>query len=279
MKESFSNVRPLKSLGQNFLIDENISFNIAQSIGNLSKSIIIEIGSGYGSLSKSVLELCRPLFFIGIEKDNRLMDSLNKISSNNTNVLFLNDDALKIDEIKLFKNVCEERNIHTDEKMNIVGNLPYNISTELIFKWLKIIKHISSITIMLQKEVAERICATNNNSYSSKNSAISFIINAIAETEVIMTVPNSAFYPVPKVQSAVIRITPKKHNFPEDDIKNLSKTAKKLFLFRRKMISNAIKLEEEDWNFLKEKFYILKSMRAENLSIEQLYQISKLDNS
>ena len=183
---------PKKSLGQNFLIDKNISIKIVKIIKNYKNKTIIEIGPGKGALTDIIFEK-KPKKIILIEKDYELFIKLKKKYKNNSCVKIYNDDALKFDYSKINK------------PKSILANLPYNISIKLIINWLKQISEYEEIILMIQKEVAEKMKYYNVKKINRLNLLTAISCNYKIEFDVSKNV----FFPKPKVTSSVIKITPK----------------------------------------------------------------------
>ena len=195
-----------------------------------------------------------------IEKDKRLKPFLEKIKKRYPNKLhILFDDALKLDLTNLTKN-----------KIILVGNLPYNIATTLILNWIRLNKNITSLVLMIQKEVAQRLYAKAGTSFYSR---ISVLIQANATVTEKIEVSSENFFPKPKVNSAVVEIIPYKRNFDYD---NLDKTLKICFLHRRKILRNNLKnLSEEN----KVKIYesgVNLSLRPQDLNHKEYIKLSKI---
>jgi 16S rRNA (adenine1518-N6/adenine1519-N6)-dimethyltransferase len=224
-----------KSLGQNFIFDKNFTDKIAKSAGSLEDEEILEIGAGVGSLTRSILD-CGAKKLTVIEKDERCINLLLELKSFYGERLdIINGDALLIDEKKLFADTFSK-----NKKIKIIANLPYNISTPLIIKWLKIAPLISSMTIMLQKEVAEKIVSDKDKKSYGR---LSVMVNHLCETKISFLVSNTIFVPKPKVMSAITQIIPHKNPRFDVDFTSLEKLCAAAFSKRRKMI----KIETESW--------------------------------
>jgi 16S rRNA (adenine1518-N6/adenine1519-N6)-dimethyltransferase len=253
-----------KSLGQNFIFDKNFTDKIVATCGDLSNSTVLEIGAGPGSLTRSILD-ANVKKLVVIEKDRRCLKILEEIKNYYGNRLeIINDDAIKIDEKKLFTN---------QGKIKIISNLPYNIGTVLLIKWLKISEIIESLTIMLQKEVVERIVAKPN---QKKYGRLSVMIGSICESKMLFSVNPSIFTPPPKVDSAIVEIIPYDHKKFEIDFFAFEKVVACAFNQRRKMIKSCLKqiLKEAEKKLIEIK--INPNLRAENLTIEDFYKITKI---
>ena len=250
-----SGLEPKKQFGQNFLFDLNLTVKIARSVPDIKKSVVLEVGPGPAGLTRALL-LSGAKRVIAIEKDKATQPILEKIidvSDGKLRVIY--GDALKV-------------NLDDLGSYAVCANLPYNVGTELLINWLHEIamgKKITSLTLMFQKEVAERIVAQPKNKQYGRLSVLS---NLIADTKILFDVPNTAFVPRPKVQSAVVQIIPNKNKIQAiDDITTLEKLTAKLFGQRRKMIRGIIKT---DWG----KYGLSGTERAEELSPEMFLKIS-----
>ena len=218
-----------KKLSQNFILDLNLTNKIINLSDRVKYNSIIEIGPGPGSLTRSLL-LNGAKKVIAIEKDKRFIDALQilKIASHNK-LIIENEDALNIN----LKDIINKYNIINAE---IIANLPYSIATKLLLKWIPFPNKINQMTLMFQKEVAERITAKPG---SKKYGRLSILIGLMAEAKIIMHIPSSAFKPQPKVDSAIVQIKPKikKIRFNKDI---LEKITKNLFNQRRKQIKSTL---------------------------------------
>lgn len=260
-----------KKLGQNFLIDENVIDTIADASNITNEDLIIEIGPGLGTLTKKLLEKAGKV--ICIELDDRMISILKDRFFMYKNFEIINEDVLKVDLNKLIKQNKENEKI---KNVKIVANLPYYITTPIIMKLLEEKLDIESITVMIQKEVADRLTETPG----GKNSgAITYTVHYYAEAEEILTVPNTSFIPEPEVSSEVIKLTIRKEPIikvkDENEFFALIKVA---FMQRRKTLVNAISnsglniSKEQMENILKELNIDLK-VRGEALTIEQYAKI------
>ena len=218
-----------KKLSQNFILDLNLTNKIINLSDRIKYNSIIEIGPGPGSLTRSLL-LNGAKKVIAIEKDKRFIDVLQilKIASHNK-LIIENEDALNIN----LKDIINKYNIINAE---IIANLPYSIATKLLLKWIPFPKKINQMTLMFQKEVAERITAKPG---SKKYGRLSILIGLMAEAKIIMHIPSSAFKPQPKVDSAIVQIKPKikKIRFNKDILEEITKN---LFNQRRKQIKSTL---------------------------------------
>tara|TARA_Y100001958_G_C21198251_1_gene525253 strand:+ start:158 stop:946 length:789 start_codon:yes stop_codon:yes gene_type:complete len=211
-----------KSLGQNFLIDQNIIKKIVNVI-DIKDRYILEIGPGTGNLTKKILEK-DPGNFLVIEKDNDLVKLLK--DKFETKIKIINKDILKIKENSL-----------SDEILTVFGNLPYNISTEILIKWILGINKKETwfdyLVLMFQKEVADRIISKHN----TKNyGRLSILANWRLDVKKICDISPNSFHPKPKVESSLLLFKPKKIFYKIRDPKNLEKITRIFFMHRRKMI-------------------------------------------
>ncbi len=259
-----------KSLGQNFILDKNFTDKIVRSCGNLSGVEVLEIGPGPGSLTRSILD-ANPKKLIVIEKDKRCIAALEELKNfYGARLEIIEGDAVEINESNIFFDSSLTPSL---DKFKIIANLPYNIGTQLIFKWLKISNKISSMHLMLQKEVVERIVAKPSNDHYGR---LAVMINFLCETKKVFEVNRSVFTPPPKVTSAIVEIIPRQKPLFDVEFSKLEKVAALAFNQRRKMIKSSLKpianIEE-----ILEKLNIDSKLRAENLTIEQFCQITKLN--
>nr|MBQ0091101.1 16S rRNA (adenine(1518)-N(6)/adenine(1519)-N(6))-dimethyltransferase RsmA [Candidatus Enterousia merdequi] len=252
-----SGLEPKKQFGQNFLFDLNLTGRIARSIPDIEKTTVLEVGPGPGGLTRAIL-MAGAKQVIAVEKDKTTSPILTKIidaSDGRLNVIF--GDALKVDLSDLDKS-----------GYSVCSNLPYNVGTELLIGWLHKIANganIKSLTLMFQKEVAQRIVA---NVKDDQYGRLSVLCNLIADTKILFDVPNTAFVPRPKVQSAVVQIIPNKNKISKiQDINVLEKLTARLFGQRRKMIRGIIKT---DWN----KYGLSGTERAEEITPELFIKIA-----
>jgi 16S rRNA (adenine1518-N6/adenine1519-N6)-dimethyltransferase len=238
-KYSFS---PEKSLGQNFLIDKNISEKIVKAGEVSKKDTILEIGAGLGCLAIPLSEKAKKV--ITIEKDEKMIPALEETISGIKNIEVLNQDALLFSpEIKNYK---------------IIANIPYYITSPLIQKFLEDKNPASLIILTIQREVAERICAK-----PPKMNLLAISVQFYAEPKIISRVSKNSFWPIPKVDSAIIKITPKKEPISPVFRKRFFSVVKRGFSCPRKQLAKNLGLKKEE---IKE---IDLTRRAETLTIEE----------
>ncbi len=227
------NITAKKSLGQNFLIDKSVILD-AISVANISGSdLVIEIGPGLGTLTKYLLKKAKKV--ICVELDTSMISILNDRFSLYNNFEVINADILKLD---LHKLISENKSAHTIDKVKIVANLPYYITTPIIMKLLEGNLDIESITVMIQKEVADRITAIPG---KKDTGAITYSVYYYAEAKEVRTVSSNSFIPEPAVESSVINLKIRKEPVirvnNEQKFFNLIKVA---FMQRRKTLVNAV---------------------------------------
>ena len=255
------NIKPKKKLGQNFLHDKNIISSIINNV-NVKDEDIIEIGPGPGILTENILKN-KARSLLAIEKDDSFEVNLKKIKNKyKDNFIYLIHDVIDFDFNKL-----------TKKEYKIVSNLPYNISVPFILKMIKIRKVISwkDMILMVQKEVAERITAN----IGTKNyGRLSIMVNLNNDVKKLLNVKPSSFIPKPKVDSTVIKISPKNKNLNINE-EVFEKIVKICFSQRRKKIKNNLDQLNTNTSLLLELSNIDPDIRAENINIEGFLRISK----
>lgn len=249
---------PRKRFGQNFLTDQSIIAEIARAIAPIDTDNIVEIGPGQGALTDALFDSGCAINAIEIDRD---LQSQLRVMFFNRDLTLHNADALKFDFSQLSK---------SENDLRIVGNLPYNISTPLIFKLLENLSLIKDMHFMLQKEVVDRLAAVPGTKAWGR---VSVMTQIDCEVESLFEVPPEAFYPRPKVQSAIVRITPKNKLYrPECSREQLAKLVQLAFAQRRKTLRNNLKDVMTDSTI--EELGIDPSCRAETLSLDQLINLS-----
>lgn len=260
-----------KSFGQNFLIDDNILQNIVKAANVTQEDTVIEIGPGLGNLTHYILQ--EKANVIAFEIDNDMIDILNDRFVGNTGLKIVNKDILKVD-LKEY--------ITENKKVKIIANLPYYITTPIIFKLLEHRKNIQSITIMIQKEVAERIVSTPQ---SKDYGVLTINTNYLADVEKLFNVPNTSFIPAPNVTSSVIQIVPNTEKEEKLGIKNeeiFKDLVKKAFSSRRKKLSNSLcntginGMTKQDIDEMIAKVGLNPNCRAEEISIEDYVKMANI---
>ncbi len=249
-----------KSLGQNFLIDKNILEKIV-NLTNIKDQSIIEIGPGTGNLTKFIL-INKPKKLIAIEKDKNLASDLKKNFKDNIEII--NEDVLKINE-KLLSN----------DKTIVFGNLPYNISTEILCKWILNLNDekfwFHSLILMFQKEVADRIISKFN---SSKYGRLTILANWKLDIKKIIDIKPDSFYPKPKIESTLLFFSPKKNFFKIKNPVNLEKITRIFFNQRRKMIRKPYNQLFNGNIDIIQKLNLDMSLRPQNLDFETYYKLA-----
>lgn len=257
-------LRANKKLGQNFLINESIIYDIVKKANVTKEDVVIEIGPGLGSLTKELINNAKKV--IAIELDPNMIDILKSRFGIFDNFEVIYGDVLKIDLEELIKGY---------DSVKVVANLPYYITTPIIMKLLEDKLKIKSITVMVQKEVGERICATHKD---KEYGAITVSVQYYSEPQIIIDVPKENFLPAPEVDSCVIRLDMReKPSVSLKDEKLFFRLVKGAFTQRRKTINNSLtcsgKSKEEIMAALN-KLGIDSKLRAENLSIQQYADIA-----
>ena len=254
-----------KSLGQNFLIDKNIIDKIVSLIQIENKNIL-EVGPGTGNLTSAIIKK-KPKQVIVVEKDNKLASMLNK--NFGKDIIIINSDILKIDENNIIK-----------EPLTVFGNLPYNISTEILCKWILNIHDekiwFDHLILMFQKEVADRIISD----FDSKNyGRLSVISNWKLNIKKICDISPSSFSPKPKINSSLLLFKPKKIFWKFKNPKNLEKITRQFFMHRRKMIKKPFNLIFKGNSKIASNLGIDLNLRPQNLNFETYYKlVSEYEN-
>ena len=252
-------IKAKKSLGQNFLIDRNILEKIV-NISTVENKTILEVGPGTGNLTSFILKKNPKKVFV-VEKDNDLARDLNENFKNKLSII--NEDILNIDENLLF-----------DEKVTVFGNLPYNISTEILSKWIVNLKDnfwFNDLILMFQKEVADRIIAQYNTSTYGR---LSILTNWKLNVEKICDIKPESFSPKPKIDSSLLLFSPKKNFYKIKDPKNLEMITRIFFSHRRKMLKKPFKQLFRDNEKIVNKLKIDLNLRPQNLNFDTYYQLT-----
>ncbi len=248
-----------KRFGQNFLVDQNIIDNIIGNAMIRSGQLWVEIGAGQGALTEPLVKKVTHLDVVELDRD--LVKWLEYKFAAQTNVNIHSADALRFD----FAALAPE-----GEKLHIIGNLPYNISTPLMFHLLETTDCIADMIFMLQKEVVNRICAQpNGNSYGR----LSVMMQYYCATEWLFDVPPESFKPIPQVMSAMVRLVP--HLQPPvdvDNVKTLSKLVTEAFSQRRKTLRNSLKKSLSEAEIAE--LGIDANLRAENISLRDFAKLA-----
>lgn len=266
------NIKANKRLGQNFLISEEVLNTIVDCSGINKEDLVIEIGPGLGTLTKFLLEKAGKV--ICIELDSKMINILNDRFSLYNNFEIINDDVLKVNLNDLIK---KEKNNGKIKKAKIVANLPYYITTPIIMKLLEEKLELESITVMIQKEVADRLIAIP----SEKNTgAITYSVYYYAISQDILEVPNNSFIPEPEVTSKVIKLNIRKEPvINPKDAEKMFKIIKNAFMQKRKTLLNSLTntkiFENKKYGIeILRALNINENIRPEELTLEQFSKIS-----
>ena len=253
-------IRAKKSLGQNFLIDKNIINKIVNFV-ELKNRNVLEIGPGTGNLTEEILRK-NPKKILVVEKDNNLANLLKEKFKDKIKVI--NRDILKTNENSLY-----------NETLTVLGNLPYNISTEILCKWILNLKEktwFDYLILMFQKEVADRIISDfNTKSYGR----LSIIANWRLDIKKVFNISPLSFKPKPKIDSTVLFFKPKKNFFSFKDSKNLEKITRIFFMHRRKMIKKPYYQLFNGNISIASKIGIDLKLRPQNLNLETYFKLTR----
>tara|TARA_B100000427_G_scaffold261242_1_gene225729 strand:- start:4665 stop:5456 length:792 start_codon:yes stop_codon:yes gene_type:complete len=255
-------ILPKKSLGQNFLVDEKILNKIVE-LGKISKNdIVLEVGPGTGKLTEKILKK-NPKHLIVVEKDKKLAEFLqNKFDHK---IKIINDDILNISQNNL-----------AQSKIIIFGNLPYNVSTQILVNWIRLdnLKNFSKkFILMFQKEVADRIIANEN---SKDYGRLSILSNWKMNIKKIIDINPSSFNPSPKVKSSLLILEPKSKYFNLNSAKNLEHVTKVFFNQKRKMIKKPMKILFKNFEEIAINISLNLNLRPQNLTRLNYYKICSI---
>ena len=253
-------IRAKKSLGQNFLIDREVLEKIVSTVEIANKEIL-EIGPGSGNLTSYILKNNPKKVFV-VEKDDEL--SLVLKEKFTSQIEIINEDVLKVSENEI-----------SEQKLVVFGNLPYNISTEILSKWIVNIHKefwFESLVLMFQKEVADRIVAGSNN---SKYGRLSILTDWKLNVKKIIDIKPQSFSPRPKIDSSLLLFTPKENSFELKDAKNLEMITRVFFSQRRKMLKKPFNQIFNNAKEVANKFNIDLNLRPQNLEPEIYFKLTK----
>ena len=253
-------IKAKKSLGQNFLIDREVLEKIV-SITDITNKDVLEIGPGSGNLTTYILKK-KPKKLYVVEKDDDLAILLKE--KFDTEIEIINDDILKVSESNI-----------SEQKLSVFGNLPYNISTEILSKWILNIGSnfwFDSLVLMFQKEVADRIISEFNNSNYGR---LSILSSWKLNVKKILDIKPQSFSPRPKIDSSLLLFTPKENFFKLKDPKNLEKITRIFFSQRRKMLKKPFNQVFDNGKEVAEKFGIDLNLRPQNLEPEVYFKLVK----
>ncbi len=265
-------IRANKSLGQNFLVSDEAVERIVESAEISKDDLVIEIGPGLGTLTNELLKKAKKV--IAIELDSRMVEILEERFSLFNNFEIINDDVLKVDLVNIIKSEKENNEI---KEAKIVANLPYYITTPIIMKLLESRLDLESITVMIQKEVAERLCAIPGEKQSG---AITYSVYYYAEAYKVLEVKNTSFIPAPEVDSEVIKLKIRKEPpIKVESEKKLFKIIKYAFMQRRKTLLNALSKcdlfkNKEEIKKIFDELDFDERIRGEELSLEDFAKIA-----
>ncbi len=265
-------IKANKGLGQNFLIDDNVLSDIVEGANIGERDLVIEIGPGLGNLTKLLLEKAKKV--ICIELDKKMIKILQDRFIAYNNIEIINEDILKIEINKLIKDNKEKDKY---DSVKIVANLPYYITTPIMMKLIENELDIESITVMIQKEVAERLIAIPG---AKETGAITYTVFYYCESKKVREVGKDCFIPEPEVTSEVINLKLRKDNFVSvKDKKVMFKIIKSAFMQRRKTLNNSLtsvgifETKDQCANALKE-IGIREDARPENLSLDDFARLT-----
>ncbi len=255
-----------RGLGQHFLLDLNLTARIAAAGGDLGGCTVIEIGPGPGGLTRALLASAAESV-VAIERDQRCIDALHELAKAYPGRLHVeHGDALDIDEIAL----C--RMVGGGGPYKIVANLPFNIATVLLVKWLKRIQDFQSLTITMQKEVAGRLCAGPR---TKEYGRLSVMTQWLCEIRSMFDIPPQAFTPPPKVTSTVVHLTPLVQQAAKATWDDLEQVTKAAFGQRRKMLRTSLKSLGIDTANLIASAGVSPTARAEELDVEAFCALAR----
>jgi 16S rRNA (adenine1518-N6/adenine1519-N6)-dimethyltransferase len=292
-------LRATKALGQNFIIDQNVTDRIVKCVGDLSDQMVVEIGPGVGTLTRSLLVMSKTPRILAIEKDVQFKPALAQLAEckegEGGRLEVIYEDALKLKllDYSLLLNSAQNIGVH---KIAIIANLPYNIGTHLLLGWLdeiyksmvlesgfpdgddvepnKIDKkpRITSITIMLQQEVVQRIAACPR---SKAYGFFTVISQWLCEVEEMLTIQPVAFWPSPKVMSTVVHLVPRYGQDLGCTKKQITQICDRAFAARRKMLRSSLSALSNQYPALKERLVDFNKSRAEELSVKEFVDLAK----
>lgn len=246
-----------KKFGQNFLLDLNLTARIARQAGDLTQCTVLEIGPGPGGLTRALLDAGAKQL-ITIERDPRCVEAIRDLATHYDNRLkVIEGDALDLDLTTL-----------SEKPRKIVANLPYNVATPMLIGWLRQIGSYESLTLMFQREVADRLTAAPGNKTYGR---LSVLTQWLCHTHPDFNIARTAFTPPPKVESTVVTLTPREQPLAEAKWEKLEKVTAAAFGQRRKMLRASLK----NLNIDLEAIGIDPTARAETLSVEQFCALAR----
>ncbi|MBW6441067.1 16S rRNA (adenine(1518)-N(6)/adenine(1519)-N(6))-dimethyltransferase RsmA [Patescibacteria group bacterium] len=253
----------LKSLGQNFLIDETVLEKIIACSDLNDEDVVVEIGPGLGTLTEELAKKCKKV--VAIEKDKKISEML---VGKFKNVEVINGDILQMNISELVKKYAK------NGKFKLVSNIPYYITSPIIKLFLENVVQPKAIVLLMQKEVAQRICAQ-----PGKLSMIALAVQVYGKAEIIDFVKNTSFYPAPKVDSAILKIKDIKHEFSDEYYRSLFRIMKMGFAAKRKKLANNLSAGLQIEKMQSEEFLLQAGLdlqvRAQELNIEQWRKLTE----
>jgi len=258
---------PKKRLGQHFLVDRNILNKVVRTAGVGEEDVVIEVGPGPGEMTLALARLVKHV--IAVEIDPKLVEFLKKRLADCPNVEVVRSDILKVDFKRLYKK--------EGHPIKVVANLPYQISTPLLFRFIEAKEAFSTLTLMLQREVAERMAAPSG---GKAYGPLSIFVQLFLDVSIRFFIKPSAFFPPPKIESAVVHMVWKeKPRVEQKDEEWFKKVVKACFGYRRKTLLNALKHSElslhESAESKMEKAGIDPQRRPETLTIEEFIRLAE----
>ncbi len=251
-------LRAIKGLGQHFLLDLNLTARIARAAGPLEDTAVIEVGPGPGGLTRALLAAGAPRV-LAIERDERCIAALGDLAKAYPDRLrIFPGDALRTDDVALL------RDIGWQGPIRVIANLPYNIATALILRWLERPQELAGLTVLIQKEVAERLTAAPRTKAYGR---LSVLVQWLCDVRIQFDIPARAFTPPPKVVSTVVNLTPRGEPLAPAQREDLETVTKAAFGQRRKMLRASLKALGMDPLPLLEQAGIAPTARAEELDV------------
>lgn len=265
IKELVGDFRFKKSLGQNFITDVNLLNAVVSDAAVTEEDTVLEIGAGAGTLTRALAKKAKKVESFEVDED--LKSALDKVTKEYPNVSVHFADVLKLSDEEMRKKV--------PEPFKVVANLPYYVTTPMIMRFAESDLKISDMTLMMQKEVAERLTAKEG---TAEYGAITVAINAIAAVKITRTIDRRIFYPVPNVDSALVKIDFDRNKYKFDDYKIFKKTVKAAFAMRRKTLANnlvsAFPVTKPEAQEIIEKAGFGVNVRGEVLSVDDFVRLS-----
>jgi 16S rRNA (adenine1518-N6/adenine1519-N6)-dimethyltransferase len=259
------NIEPRRSAGQNFLIDQDILKKIVETADLKQRDNVLEVGPGLGVLTEQLVKNAKKV--VAVELDRSLFFILKKIFKAEKNLELLNEDILELDSARL-------ANLFSREPYKIVANIPYNITASFLRKFLEIDYPPQEMILMVQKEVAQRICAQ-----PGELSLLGVSVQFYSKPQIIHYVPKSCFFPKPEVDSAIIRVILKKQKLKPDEVKQFFRLVKIGFSAKRKQLqnnlTNGLHCDRDAMKDLVKKLGLKETVRAQELSLEEWRSLVK----